>query len=235
MIVALPGEQRTLMNARIDTGRLARLNESTLLCLSGVGAENAAAAADSLIERGCNALLSWGCAAGIGPGLKPGDLIIPEQVHCANGKILHTDRNWRARLLDRLADRQVVHHGAIAEAQSLVGTAADKRSLRYRTGAIALDMESAATASVAARRNVPFVAIRAIADPATRDLPTPVLLSLTPNGDLRLPLLVALVARYPHSIPGLIRLGIDFRSAQRSLRSSAQRLQFHFYPDTAHV
>lgn len=233
LIVALPGEQRTLTNARIHSGRFSELNGNTLICLSGVGPDRAADGATRLIRQGCNALVSWGCSAAIWTELKAGDLIIPERVLSANGEVFDTDRGWRGGLLGRLAGRQTIHTGAITESRTIVATAADKRIVRSRTGAIALDMESAAIARLAARHNLPFVTIRAIADPASMDLPKPVVLALKQNGDLRLPLLLALIARYPSSIPGLIRLGIYFRAAQRSLRLSARELEYDFYPDTA--
>jgi adenosylhomocysteine nucleosidase len=232
LIVALPGEKQTLTNARIKTGRFSRLNEHTLLCVSGIGPEKAAAGADKLIRAGCNALVSWGCAAAIGPQLKPGDLVVPGHVVSADGTVFAADPSWRKRLLDRLAGYLTIHTGSIAESATIVAAAADKRALRNQTGAIALDMESAGIAKMAARYHLPFVIIRAIADPASMDLPKPVTIAVDQNGDVRLPLLLALLIRYPNSIPDLIRLGICFRAAQRGLQRTARRLEYDFYPET---
>jgi adenosylhomocysteine nucleosidase len=233
LVVALPGELRTLTKERIKTGRWLRLNENTLTCLSGVGPGKAAAAASGLIEQGCNALVSWGCAAAISAELKAGDLIVPERVLSATGEAFETDCEWRSDVLERLADRKGVHAGAITEARTLVATAADKRSLRNQTGAVALDMESAAIARIAARQNIPFMTIRAVADPACMDLPKPVAIALNPDGDVRLALLLALTACNPGSIPGLVRLGLCFRAAQHRLRLSARQLENDFYRDPA--
>ncbi|MGH8548104.1 MAG: phosphorylase [Methylococcales bacterium] len=233
LVVALPGEQRTLTSVRLKTGAWSRLNASTLICLAGVGPDRAAAAAAGLVGQGCKALVSWGCAAAISTELKAGDLIIPEQVLSASGEAFDTDREWRGRLLDRLPDRQAIHTGTITESRTLVAAAAEKRAIRNRTGAIALDMESVAIARIAAEKSLPFVTIRAIADPASMDLPKPVFLALKQNGDLNLPLLLALIARYPSSIPGLIQLGICFRAAQRRLRLIARGLEYDFIRDIA--
>ncbi|MCI0655341.1 MAG: phosphorylase [Methylococcaceae bacterium] len=233
LVVALPGEKRTLTKARILPGRFSRLNDKTLILLSGIGPDKAAAGAEILIGQGCNALLSWGCAAALEPELKPGDLIIPEKILCANAEAFNTGHEWRGKLLDRLADHQTIHTGPITESRTLVGTAADKLALRNQTGAIALDMESAAIARLAARQNLPFVTIRAIADPASMDLPKPVATAVNQNGDLKFSLLLALIARNPGSIPGLVQLAICFRAAQRRLRLTAFRLEYDFYPNTA--
>ncbi len=232
LIVALPGEKQTLTNARIQTGHFSRLNENTLLCVSGIGPEKAAAGAVSLIREGCNALLSWGCAAAIGPELKAGDVVVPEHVVGAAGNIFAVDPSWRGKLLDRLADHPTVHTGSIAESSTIVATAAGKQALQNRTGAVALDMESAGIARIASRHHLPFVIIRAIADPASMDLPKPVAIAVNRNGDVRLPVLLALIVRYPNSIPDLIRLGICFRAAQRGLQITARLLEYDFFPDT---
>ncbi len=233
LVVALPGEKRTLTKARVQSGRFSRLNDKTLILLSGIGPDKAADGAAILIRQGCTALLSWGCAAALDPELKPGELIIPEKILCANGEAFNTDQEWRGKLLDRLADHQIIHSGPITESRSLVGSAAEKLALCNQNGAIALDMESASIARLAARQNLPFVSIRAIADPANLDLPKPVSIAINQNGDLQLPLLLALIARDPSSIPGLVRLGLCFRAAQRRLRLTASRLEYDFYPNSA--
>ncbi|MGH8557179.1 MAG: phosphorylase [Methylococcales bacterium] len=235
LVVALPGEKRTLTKARIQPGHFTRLNGNTLIVLSGIGPDRAAEGAAILIRQGCNALLSWGCSAALKPDLKPGDLIIPEKVLCANGETIHTDHEWRGKLLERLFDRQTIHSGPITESRTLVGTAVEKQTLRNQTGAIALDMESAAIARLAARQNLPFVAIRAIADPATMDLPKPVAIAANQNADPGLALLLPLITRYPGSIPALVRLGICFRAAQRGLRLTAAILEYDFYPNPAYA
>lgn len=232
LIVALPAEKSTLTKARIRSGHFSRLNDKTLLSLSGIGPDKARRAAEILVEQGSNALLSWGCAAALDPRLQAGDLVIPEKVSCAQGESLRTDSGWRTKVLDGLADHASIHEGAIMESRTLVANAADKKTLHERIGAIALDMESAAIARVAVRHRLPFLAVRAIADRADMDLPKPVANAMDRNGDLNMPLLLALIFAYPNSLPALLRLGRCFRAARRSLRSVALRLEYDFRPET---
>lgn len=228
LLVALPGEKRTLTNARIKPGRFVHLNKNTLVCFSGIGPENATAGAVNLIKQGCNVLISWGCAAAIQPDLQSGDLVIPENLLSATGESWDIDNQWRRTLIHRLSGNQIIHSGSITESLRLVETAAEKRALRNSTGATALDMESAAIARCAARHKIPAVAIRAIADSASMDLPKPVAIAMDKNGNVRLlPLLVA-IARFPVSLPGLIQLGFSFRAAQRRLQHTARKLEYNF-------
>lgn len=228
LLVALPGEKKTLTNARIKPGRFSRLNTNTLVCLSGVGPENAAAGAALLMQQGCKLLISWGCAAAIHPDLKPGDLVIPEKLVSASGETLNIDNQWRRLLLQRIGDEQSIHTGAVAESLTLVESAAEKRNVRCSTGAAALDMESAAIARSANKNKVPAIAIRAIADPASMNLPKPVANAIDIKGNVQLYRLLANIVRHPTSIPELIRLGFSFRAAQNRLQNTARGLDWSF-------
>ena len=61
--------------------------------------------------------------------------------------------------------------GEILSKDVVVGTAAEKRELFQRTGAIAVEMEAAAVAQAADRWNVPFQCIRVVSDTAAQSLP----------------------------------------------------------------
>ena len=56
-------------------------------------------------------------------------------------------------------------------ATRIVATQADKARAWIDTGALAVDLESAVVARAAAAAGIPFLVLRAIADPATRHLP----------------------------------------------------------------
>jgi adenosylhomocysteine nucleosidase len=230
LLVALPDERRTLTNARIKSGRFSHLNENTMVCLSGVGPENASAAAISLIEQGCDALVSWGCAAALRPEFRPGDLLIPKQLLSVSGDSLNTDTVWRTSIVERLENGPKIHPDSITESSSLVTSAYEKKRLAARTKAAALDMESTAIVGTAIRHKVPAIVIRAIADTADMDLPKPVSLSLDDKGNVRLPLLIAGLIWNPSSIPGIARLARAFRRATKTLEYTARELHYDFSP-----
>src|SRR5581483_11281300 len=62
---------------------------------------------------------------------------------------------------------------------------AEKRALAARTGAIAVDMESAALGAAARQAGVPFLIVRTASDLAEEDLPLDFNLFLTPVSWLR--------------------------------------------------
>jgi adenosylhomocysteine nucleosidase len=131
------------------------------------------------------------------------------------------DPIWHERLFRRLAGHIDLHTGLLAESKVVLATPAEKRALFDSTGAIAVDMESAAVAAVAHQVGVPFVAIRVIADRADLTVPQSLLRSVDEFGRLRpLTFLRELFVR-PNDLFSLIRLARYFRTAQASLAAIA--------------
>jgi len=65
------------------------------------------------------------------------------------------------------------HAGALITTKQVVETAEQKKDLARHTGAIAVDMETAAIHRLCAAREIPVLAIRSISDTAGQDLPVP--------------------------------------------------------------
>jgi hypothetical protein len=137
----------------------------------GIGAEGARVAALRLVDRGADALASWGMAAGLDPSLAPGVVVIPDRVIGLRAHDYTPDIPWRRRLLDRLGDAVTICGDPLANAPAILDTADAKATIFERTGAAAADMESAAVAEVAVEHELPLLVIRVVLDPAAVTLP----------------------------------------------------------------
>ncbi len=87
----------------------------------------------------------------------------------------------RERLL-AAGTRVVIERVAAADAPVL--TAAAKADLRRASGAAAVDMESLIAGQYALKQRIPFAILRAVADPAERDLPPLVLKAVDSDGGI---------------------------------------------------
>jgi adenosylhomocysteine nucleosidase len=181
-----------------------------------------------LIAQGCDAILSFGIGGGLDPELSPGSLVIAEAVICPDGGLHATDRPWRDRLYSSLAPLEPIIGVVAGSDQALSGPAA-KHLLRQKTGAILVDMESQAVAKAAAAHGLPFMVLRAIADPAMRGLPQSALVGLDEAGNPRIGAVLAKLLSRPWELPALIRLGLDSRAAHAQLRE-ALKLSDLSYP-----
>ncbi len=189
--------------------------------ISGVGPKRAFSAAQALLEQGATSLLSWGSAGGLIPTLSPGSLVLPKVIVAVDGTVYPVNAAWHGHLCSQLKRKVDLHEGRLAESGTVVVCPAEKSTLFHETGAIAVDMESAALAAVAHEAGVPFVVIRAVADPVNLTIPRSALEAFDEFGEL-IPLrFLRTFARHPIELPALIRLGLDFRAAQITLATVA--------------
>jgi len=224
IVVALPEELSTLTSKRIDKGCCVFITDALILAYSGAGANNARTASELLIAQGATQLISWGCAAALGESLKPGDLVLADTLLDAEGAQIGIPAAWHDCAKKLLSATLKVHVGSLAESLTIVATSQHKKRLYAQTGAVALDMESIAIAKVAQQNNLPFLAIRAIADPADMDLPKAITHSLNNEGDIVLSKLLLFIALHPAELPGLVKLGLHFNAAKNTLKWVAKQL-----------
>ncbi|MGZ5010288.1 MAG: phosphorylase family protein [Methylobacter sp.] len=224
IVVALPEELSTLTSKKIDKGCCAFITDTIVLAYSGAGADNARAASELLITQGAVRLISWGCAAALSELLKPGDLILADTLIDAEGTQIDVHNAWLEFTKNLISTQIKIHTGSLAESLTIVAAAKDKKHLHAQTGAIALDMESAAIGTVARQNDLPFLVIRTVADPVNMDLPKAINHSLNDEGDIVLAKLLAFIALHPTELPGLIKLGLHFNAAKSTLRSVAKQL-----------
>ena len=176
--------------------------------MGGGRAEGAAAAAQRLVEHGVAGLISFGLAGGLDPALVPGTVLVPAAV------LLDAER-WDA---DEALQRRLggATPGALYGGGEVVATAAAKAALT-RTGAVAVDLESAAVARAALRHGLPFAALRAVCDGAGRGLPRAALVALDGAGRIGGLRVAWAAASRPWEVPDLIRLVGDAARARHAL------------------
>lgn len=224
IVVALPLEYLSL-NRKVPASNTCFARDPySLICISGMGGENARRGARLLAEHGAQGLLSWGCAGALAPSLQPGDLCIPLRIVGPDGSTHHVDPDWHRRVVLALPGDTVAHTENLLTSTRLIPDAAAKQALGARQNAIAVDMESAAVADCAAEWNLPFLAVRSIADTASMSLPPSVPPATDDAGTVHLSRLLRLAWRHPGQWHGLWRLGRNFQAAVRTLRAASNHL-----------
>jgi adenosylhomocysteine nucleosidase len=144
--------------------------ERWLVVQSGPGAARAEAAARRAIDAGAGLLVSWGFAGGLAASVVPGSVVAPRRVLVEGAPPLAVDARWHSRLA-ALARELAVDYGDLLSVAAPLESPAAKRAAAGVAGAVAVDMESAGIAVVAARAHVPFVALRVVVDGLDDALP----------------------------------------------------------------
>lgn len=189
------------------------------LACAGANSARARQVAADLIAGGAETLVSFGLCAGLDPGLRPGDLVLAEQVIQDRERPLPVDREQREALRERLESAGLNPlGGALLGSARPIASARDKGLLHETTGARALDMESLGVALAAESAGAPFLVVRAVADPAERDLPRAALTANGADGRLRLSATVAALCRRPWEIPAILALAREARLGLKTLK-----------------
>jgi adenosylhomocysteine nucleosidase len=211
---------------------------------SGIGCVRAARAAQELLRAGADALLCFGIGGALDAQLHGGDIVLateivcdaalelPLELPCGAGPSLAADRleratrlpttvAWRRQLEHSLARAGRVRVGPVLTTRELVCSAQDKRQRFAESGALVVDMESAAVAAVAKAHAVPFMTVRVVADTAMEELPPALQSALAPGVTARAQGVFSLL-RAPQSWPALARLASSYRAAQAVLVGCAR-------------
>jgi adenosylhomocysteine nucleosidase len=150
-----------------------RANCRLYLFQTGVGTVKAGAVCRAaLASQRLDLAISSGFACALVPsGI--GDLLIGQDVIVAGrDEALPCAATWRKAAVDAASAANVPSRiGRFVTIPGVVWRAEDKRRLAAGTGAIGLDMESAALGRAAADAQVPFVVVRAVSDLVDEDLP----------------------------------------------------------------
>jgi adenosylhomocysteine nucleosidase len=163
-------------------------------------------------------VVSWGLCGGLDPRLRPGDLILGAEVVSDQG-VVKTDEAVTSSLARRLASpgaHVVVERLAASDAPVL--TAAAKAELRRATGAAGVDMESLIAGQYALEQRTPFAIVRAVADPAERDLPLLVLKAVDSDGGIDALAVIGELIRSPRQFAALRAAARDSRAAFEALK-----------------
>jgi adenosylhomocysteine nucleosidase len=193
----------------VDWARAATLGDYEIaMAANGVGARQAAAAADALISVfAADAIISIGFCGALSPKLGHFDIVVGETV-------ISADLRYEAQPLKQSPPSQT---GIVITTGRVAGTAEEKAGL-YATGAIAVDMEAAGVAGRAQAWGLPFFCIKTVTDRAGESLANDFNAALRSDGHFDTMKILQSSLRHPWvRVPELFRLQRRSPLAARSL------------------
>jgi adenosylhomocysteine nucleosidase len=174
-------------------------------------------------------VIATGLAGALSDELRPGDLVLADRLILdgedaesvpATIAIPPADlARFRAALE---ADRLAFSTGSILTAARILKDGAAKRGARARTGALAVDMESAAIAAEAHRLGQRFVCVRAVLDTVDEEIVGAELAG--PDGEVRPLAAASFVLRNPAAVVGLARMMRSLNRATAALAAALEAL-----------
>jgi adenosylhomocysteine nucleosidase len=177
----------------------------------GIGRKNAETALRKFLSgTSPKMVLCCGFAGGLNPKFKLGDVVF--EIGNLNPEIGN-------RLVIAGAKRAVFHC-----ANSVATTAAEKKKLFDKTGADAVEMESAGIRAVCSERGILVGIIRVISDTANEDLPLDFNVLANPDKSLNFGKLAMAMAKSPWKIGALMKLQKNTNFAANQLAAVLDKI-----------
>jgi adenosylhomocysteine nucleosidase len=136
-----------------------------VLVRSGMGRDRARRALLEVAERfSLERVISIGYAGALDPALQVGELVVADKiVHCETLKSCLLDEELIGTMPEAC-------RGTLLTVDEVAATPSEKKALREKYSAVAVDMETSALAEEAEARDLPFVSVRGITDTADQEL-----------------------------------------------------------------
>lgn len=186
--------------------------------ISGYGYERSASAAREALDYQPAALVITGFAGALDDRLQTGDIVVADDSTDATvdpPDVYACD----AGLRERACAVEGGTCGGIVTVSEPICSQSDKAGLAQRHGHVAVDMESAAAASIARASGIPFVVMRVIVDRQRDAVPPALAEMLGPNGELPYAELAAAMLRDPRLVWHASRLARQAHVASIKLAS----------------
>ena len=171
-------------------------------------------------------VLTCGFAGGLNPELKIGDVLF-EMPAWKTGNAESKSQSSIGKAPLPLQQALLAAGARPAKffcADRVAVTVAEKQQLREKTGADAVEMESAAIHEVCRERGIPSVTVRVISDAAGEDLPLDFNVLSKPDKNLDFGKLALAIARSPGKIGALLQLQKKTGHAARRLAAVLDKL-----------
>ena len=136
-----------------------------VLVRSGMGCNSARLALAEIAGKyDLESVISIGYAGALDPTLQVGERVVAD-------KVVHYDTQKSYSLNETLISTMPeARRGTLLTVDEVVATPPEKKALREKYSAVAVDMETSALAEEAEARHLPFASVRAITDTADQEL-----------------------------------------------------------------
>jgi nucleoside phosphorylase len=192
--------------------------------------DNARRAFDSIAD--VELVIGTGVVGALTSGLKPGDLVLADRILATragsdSAEHVMTVADTHLREIGRSMRQAGLSYstGANLTADRVFATVAEKLRANKATGAIAVDMETAALAAEANARGLPFVMLRAVLDEVDDEVPGADAMS-DEHGRVRPLAATSYLMRNPATILKIPRLMRNLARASNSLADALEAIAY---------
>ncbi len=166
-----------------------------------------------------------GVSGGLAPDLTPGTVILADQIlssvhHHTGYQAIYTPSPQLLDILESTLKENAVSYrrGSLLCTSQPIESPENKASAYLKTGALAVDMESAGAAEAARQVALPFFCIRVVCDPAGRRVEKKLFVGVDKEGNNQPMQLLKPLMREPWLLANLFMMARDFTRALAGMR-----------------
>lgn len=216
----------TVSFSEVEFTRGVYAGKEVVLSLSGIGREKASRAAQLLVENfPIRALIFLGIAGALHPSLRVGDIVIGKRIflQTSTGRPLSSDERL-VELAGAACDQLGWNffRGDLITVPKIIASSQEKREIYQETGALAVEMETAAAARWAAQKRIPFLALRSISDAADYTFKVDISQITGEQGELNLRKTLRYLLSHPTALWELARMKGNVKKATGRLEPIAR-------------
>lgn len=168
---------------------------------SGMGAERAQRATEALLDaHSPKWIISTGFCGALSSEMNVGDIVVANKITTPSHDELSVDIGMTSDSSRKL------YVGRTVTVDQMIRSVAEKKELADATQSIAVDMETHAIAAVCRARKTKFMAVRAVSDDMSTDLPPEVLSLVGETGAVRFGAVVGALWKRPGSYKDMWRI-----------------------------
>ena len=172
-----------------------------VVVICGMGFARARRATEALIEgHSPSWVVSAGFCGALQPSMRIGDIVVADSVADTHGHCINIPPGLKSN------PQQGLYVGRMLTADDFVRSVQEKEELAKAHEAIAVEMESMATAQICRDRKLRCMVVRAISDDMASDLPPEVLSLVGATGNVRFGATVGSLLKKPSSIKQMWQL-----------------------------
>ncbi|NOQ47329.1 MAG: hypothetical protein GQ559_11795 [Desulfobulbaceae bacterium] len=232
ILTALAGEAKTLVerkkNKKKDTTFVSRRHTSesgtTVIIQCGIGRDTLLRVAAPQLKN-TSIVGNIGVSGGLAPDLVPGTVILGDQIvtsgnHHTTYQAIYTPSAQLLDILESTLKKNALPYrrGPLLCTPQPLDSPEKKAAAYLKTGALAVDMESAGAAEAARQAALPFFCIRVVCDPAGRRVEKKLLAGVDNRGNSRPMQLINPLIRRPWLLAHLFIMARDFYRALAGMR-----------------
>lgn len=212
----------------VKTGMVQEAHIARLFAASDVTVLSGTRDLDAQVPAECKAIISFGLNGGLSEQIRIGEITVARELVDHDGKVYHPDRGWAMRIGSTMPTYVKLVRWYSSGSFNTADTPFQRAQLNIKFQADVIDDETLGVAQFAAKRGIPWQALRSCSDGANDTVPPAARDALNADGSDNLVRVLTSICRDPLQITAMLDIAHKFGRSLGTLTFAAARVGANF-------